>query len=227
MLRVREANIQSSCSVTYRNGNSTGEHNTLMALEIEYQSLREEALQLFSEQTGLTYVTTLGSAAILFGVFQGGLAVGLGVLIWELLLTGIGWKLIANYNRLYRITTYLKVVHEQGLDSGCLPGPKNKAWLVRSRAVGEYPNAIWKWGSGPRIDCKFLRLLGAAGVLLTALGTKWGSVDVFAGLLWFALATAGFSYLFYQTRHLNTLHTNLDWFETQLIERFGPEKKYE
>jgi hypothetical protein len=190
-------------------------------MEAEYQALRAEVLQLFHEQSGLTYVTALGSAAMLFAVFQGGLPVGLGAVLWELVLVGISWKLLGNYNRLYRLTTYIKVVHEQEFDTDRQPEKGHPAWLCRSRAIGEYPGAKWKWGTGPKIDCRFLRLIGLGGPLLTLLGTDWSSPGPVPGAGWLTATVASYGYLYYSTRRLNTLREDSDWFERELFERFG------
>lgn len=55
-------------------------------LSDEYNTLRAEMLQIFKEQSQLAFVTTIASAAILFGLLKTKVPAGIGVSVWMLLL---------------------------------------------------------------------------------------------------------------------------------------------
>ena len=149
----------------------------MTTLSDEYNTLRSEMLQIFREQTQLAFATAIASAGILFALLNTSVPVGAGVAVWMLILIGISWKLTGNYNRLFRIGTYIKVIHEMNGDPSAVPGMADPAWIYRSRSIGQSKRGIWQCGSGSRIDAAFLQALGVGGFLFVALDlldtTKW------------------------------------------------------
>lgn len=140
----------------------------MVSMEREYETLRAEMLQLFTEQSQLAFATALSSGAILFGILQSDVPASFGVTVWLILLVGIAYKLAANYDKVYRIGTYLKVVHEHKACQNSPPVGFSLGWHFRSRILGgRVPG--WKWGTGARTEALFLRLLGLSGLLFTAL----------------------------------------------------------
>jgi hypothetical protein len=187
-----------------------------MGLTEEYSTLRDELLQLFKEQSQLAFVTALTSAAIVYAVVDSPVPAGAGVAVWEVVLAGIAWKLTANYHRLYRVGTYVKVVHEMKGNPDHTPGINEPAWHTRIRIIGIPGTRLWRWGSGARANGWFLRLLGVCGLMLVV--ASWHkvwppSIPEAVGTF---LSAVAFVFLWLRTRALFRVHEMREDFEKAL-----------
>ena len=196
-----------------------------MSLNSEYKTLRAELLQLYSEQSTLTFVSGITSAAVLFGLLQTETQQVIGVFVWHLILIGIAWKLFSNYRRIYRIAGYLKIVHELKAKITYTPAPDEPAWHYRTRSIGRRSAASWKWGSGARVDALFLRVLGFVGTLfpIASALSVWPPKSTDLVGVTFTIAT--FVFLLTQTQRLFRLRDESDRFEQSLWELLAEEAK--
>lgn len=186
-----------------------------MSLTLEYEALRAELLQLYSEQSTLAFVSGITSAAIIFGLLQTPISPGIGVLVWHLILVGIAWKLTSNYDRIYRIAAYLKIVHELKANPSYIPTNDQPAWHYRTRLIRRKPSSTWKWGSGARADGLFLRLLGFAGALFLILASLSTGSPI-EGISWILVGISSYVFLWIQTQRLFSLRKVSDEFEQEL-----------
>ena len=134
----------------------------------EYDLLKGEILQAYDQQmnlifgAGVTAVSALALSIIQSSVLLIGLPVLLGILI------GIVKKSISNYHRIYRIASYITIIHEQeGLPTG-----RDKlslyhiAWHTRLRKIARSGALSWKGGGAAKADAFFLFLLGIGSWIL-------------------------------------------------------------
>ncbi len=183
-----------------------------MQLDKEYETLRTELLQLYSEQSRLAFFSTISGLAVLFGLFKVGIPMGAGVVIWVMILIAITWKLTSNYHRIYRIGSYLRVIHEQKGDRDYSPKIDEPAWHYRTRKIGAEGIASWKIFSGSKADGRFIRLLGVAAVLSVIsyiIFVSHNAIDIYLTILSFAL----FMYLYFITGKLFKMKREADEFE--------------
>lgn len=190
----------------------------------EYGTLRNEMLQLFQEQSQLAFVTGIGSAAVLFGLLDTCVPAGAGVTVWLLVLLGIAKKVAGNYRRLYRIGSYIKIVHEQKGDPTYSPRIDEPAWVFRSRGIGTGRLTSWKWANGCQIDASFLRLLGAGGILFVALQLIEPLPLTLQKTVPALTALAVFLLLILETNKLSGVKSACDAFERELTAHFPKEK---
>src|SRR5665811_1375564 len=135
----------------------------------EYNSLRDEILQIYSQQMNLTYRATItGAAAIIATLFRPeAILVGLPILL--IVLIAICDRSISNYIRIFRIGSYLCVVHEQQGKTAedFRPSPTKAAWHTRWRKLsrseeGKKMNP-WIGSEGARSEALFFFLISTIG----------------------------------------------------------------
>ena len=143
--------------------NNIGKENDEYMLK-EYDTLRSEILQIYGEQSRLVFVSGVAVVGIILAKLIG-TSIPLFLLpsVLFIVLTGLGVKSWANYHRIFRIGTYLAVVHERrgALIKYFIPSAEQPAWHNRWREIS---TKIWWVGSeGPFADAVFLAFLAIAG----------------------------------------------------------------
>jgi hypothetical protein len=187
--------------------------NGNIPLAEEYNTLRSELLQLFAEQSRLIYVSALTSAGMLFGLIQSAVPLGYIVAVLEVILAALALKSIANYNKIYRIGSYLKVVFEQQGIVEHIPPIDKIGWHYRSREIGWKSIGSWKWGVGARVDGRFLRFLGSGGFLILISQYQHiisGNIHFILSVI---LAFIACWFLWSQSKQLYNMSTNSKEFE--------------
>lgn len=146
-------------------------------MKAEYETLRQEILQLYREQTQLAFASALPLAGGLFlkqyPPDQKLLVLAAGLV----LLSGLAFKLRANYYRIFCIGTYLSIIHERkgkALED-FHPGPCHPGWHTRWRKIDTAPvledNASIQSmlaRTSLQADATFLSAIAITFVLMTA-----------------------------------------------------------
>ena len=134
----------------------------------EYETLRAEVLQVYEQQMSLVFGATITAAVALFVTLIQSSAVLLGLPTLLTILIGICYKSIANYSRIYRIGSYIAVVHEQqGVPLAAFrPSPQTAAYHSRWRRAARSGLISRAGGSGAKAEAWFLLLLAVAGWVL-------------------------------------------------------------
>lgn len=190
-------------------------------LKAEYETLRAELLQLYRENNNLTYATAIAGVAIVLASFKVNVPAAAGVAVWEAILVGISWKLAVNYRRIYRLGSYIKIVHEMKCDANFKPGFDDPAWHLRSRSIGMKGLNRWKWGSGAKAEGHFLRILGLVGLLFAAIATAHQTDIGLSTVLSIFLAIVLCVALYWGSEDLYHVEDAIDEFEAALLETLG------
>ncbi|MBI5353361.1 MAG: hypothetical protein HZB50_12040 [Chloroflexi bacterium] len=139
----------------------------------EYTSLRLEILQTYERQANLVYSAAITAAGTLIISLVQSQASLFSLPILLVILMGISNKSIGNYIYIFRIGSYLTVVHEQqGMSADhFMPGPNTAAWHSRwrrlSRSKELRKNIPYRIGAeAPLIESWFIGLLGLCGWVL-------------------------------------------------------------
>ena len=130
----------------------------------EYETLRTEILQCYEQQTRLVFGAAITAAAALLATLESS-TIPLVLPALLTILVGVCNKSVANYKRIYRIGSYIAVVHEQQgkPPEAFRPGPNVAAWSSRWREASRGGLISPAGGTGARAEAWFLLLLGAAG----------------------------------------------------------------
>ena len=132
----------------------------------EYDTLRKEILNTYAEQTRLVFATAIMPAILLFARLNDVLDLVSILPVLLIIVIGIAFKSIANYSRIYRIGTYIAVVHEEGRQGLPQPSPLNASWHSSWRRVKE-KEKLWGVGNdGPWAESAFLLFVSMIGWLL-------------------------------------------------------------
>lgn len=194
----------------------------------EYNSLREEILQLYDHQMNLIFGAAITVAGALLVTLIQSQAILAGLPILFAVLIGICLKSIANYNRIFRIGSYLTVVHEQQgkPEAAFRPGPEKIAWHTRWRRVHRNEDlrekVPWVGAEAPQSEAVFLGLLGIAGWGLAAITLKENLV---AGIMNFAvftlsvLLTLSLFYFLYRLRNVRDVSKDYEEVIRLLLEK--------
>ena len=181
----------------------------------EYDTLRAEILQCYEQQVRLVFGAAVTAAAVVTVSLVDAPTMILGLPALLILLIGVCNKSVANYSRIYRIGSYLAVVHEQrgGPTDSVDPGPDTAAWHTRWRQAARAKSVTRTGGSGARAEAWFLLLLGVAGWALIGGNAREQFLDGFYAIVVLSLSIV--------------LSLILLYFWVQLRQVFDDSKHYE
>lgn len=166
----------------FSSGHAVDAKSISEATAAEYRTLRDEILQLYREQAQLCFVSSLSVLAGLAIKSGTDLTSRLGLVSASyFLLSGLTWRISANYYKIFCLGTYMSYVHEcKGIDpADYRPGPLRAGWHTRWRKIDASARQRvlnGKLGQTPtHADAAFLSSVAIA-VLILALGDVIGQL---------------------------------------------------